>query len=151
MITLFLTLLAACSSEADDTGAAAPGPGTLTLSFQMDDDYIPSMSESPVGTFRGSIYAEADASAIGPNEGAVALQDLEVADVDLTDGGGPTAAMVTTEALDAQIVWILGCLDTDGNDCDTNDPITVPNDDKVEIVADADTPFTVYFGMLNPQ
>lgn len=148
---LLLSALLACSSEGDDTGAALPGPGTLTLSFQMDDDYLASMEEPAVGTFRGSIYAEADASAIGPVEGAVSMQDLEVADIDLTDGGGPTGALVTTDPFDAQIVWILGCLDTDGNDCDTSDPITVPNDNKVEIVADADTPFTVYFGMLNPQ
>lgn len=148
---LLLPLLVACSSEKDDTGTPAPGPGTLTLSFQMDDDYLASMDEPAVGTFRGSIYAEADASAVGPVDGAVSMQDLEVADIDLTDAGGPTAAMVTTDPFDAQIVWILGCLDTDGNDCDHNDPITVPNDNKVEILADADTPFTVYFGMLNPQ
>ena len=74
-----LTLLAllACTSDAskDDTAAPADtdtvptGPGTLALTFRMDDDYIAVMAESgetPVGPFEGSIFAEADANELGP-------------------------------------------------------------------------------------
>jgi hypothetical protein len=159
MLFLF-TLATGCTggkpadTATDDTGThdtAPAGPGTLSLSFEMDEDYIPQMDEPPVGSFLGSVYAEADASSIGPNDGAVPLFDLQVDDIDLSDGGGPTAVLYTSDPLDAQIVWILGCLDSDANDCDHNDPITVPNTNKVQVVAATDTQFNVYFGMLNPQ
>lgn len=152
---LSLLLLLACTgaddSGADDTGIpGTPGPGSLSLTFRMDDDYIADMAEPPVGTFRGSIYAEADASAVGPVDGAEPLLDIAVEGIDLSDGGGPTTAPFETEALDPQVVWVLGCLDSDGNDCDQGDPITVPNENKVEVAADTSTPFEVYLGMLNP-
>lgn len=153
----FLTLLAvACTGTSDSAAGdsavdtAPTGPGTLALAFQMEADLIPSMDEPPVGTFEGSIYAEDDCTAVGPVDGAASLEDFSVA-VDLTDGGGPTAALYATQPLDPQIVWIVGCLDTDANGCgDVGDPITVPNDDKVIVVAEAATPFTVQMNMLRP-
>ena len=159
---ILLSLLLACdpSTSDKDTGdtadtgdSAATGPGTLALSFQMDEDYIKSMKadgETPVGDFGGEIYAEADASSIGPNEGAVPLLGFTVA-IDLSDGGGPTDVAYVTEELDPGIVWILGCLDAAGDGCgDQGDPITIPNENKVEVLAGAETPFTVYMGMLRP-
>lgn len=144
-----LSLAAACTGAADDSAPPA-GPGTLELAFQMEADLIVSMDTPPVGTFQGSIYAEDDCTAVGPNDGAVSLEDFS-ADVDLTDGGGPTAALHTTQQLDPQVVWIVGCLDVDANGCgDVGDPITVPNDNKVIVVADAATPFTVQMNMLRP-
>lgn len=143
------------SGAADDTGpsdtAAATGPGTLSLSFRLDDDYLAAMDEPAVGTFRGSIYADEDATATGPVDGAEALQDVEVAGVDLSAGGGPTGVLHVTAPLDPQIVWVLGCLDTQGDDCgDSGDPITVPNENKFQVVAGAETPTEVFFGMLLP-
>lgn len=159
---MFLLLALACA-PVDDTDSTAPtdtaadtadtgsgGPGTLGLSFRMDDDYLAEMDEPAVGTFRGSIYAEADATQIGPNEGAVSLLDFTVDGVDLTDGGGPTDVLYTTAPLDPQIVWVLGCLDADANDCDEGDPITVPNENKLAVVADAATDVEIYLGMLRP-
>jgi hypothetical protein len=158
---MLLLLLACTGTPADDTAAdsadSAPpsGPGTLSLTFRMDDDYIPGMAEegqSPVGTFGGSIYAEADASGVGPNEGAVPLLDLSVP-VDLTPDGGPTAVLLVTDPLEAQVVWVLGCLDVDvpADGCgDVGDPITIPNENKVQVVAGTETPFEVYFGMIRP-
>lgn len=158
---LLLSLLLACDPASDkdtgdtaDTGdSAATGPGTLALSFQMDEDYIKSMKadgESPVGEFQGSIYAEADATSLGPVDGATSLQDFAV-DIDLSDGGGPTEVAFVTEELEPGIVWILGCLDAGGDGCgDPGDPITIPNENKVEVLAGAETPFTVYMGMLRP-
>lgn len=139
------------SCDEGDTGdTGSGGSPVLELSFQMDADYIPSMDEPPVGSFRGSIYAEADASAIGPNDGSEPLLDFTVDDIDLTDGGGPTGPLWSTDTLASQIVWVLGCLDSDGNDCDTHDPITVPNENKLQIEPSGTTSFTVYMGMLNP-
>jgi hypothetical protein len=159
LILAFSALLTGCdsSSSVDDTSGgdtsgdtSGGGPPVLELSFQMDADFIPSMEEPPVGSFRGSIYAEADASAVGPVDGAEPLLDFSVDGIDLSDGGGPTGVLWTTDTLAAQVVWVLGCLDSDGNDCDTHDPITVPNENKFAIAESGTTSFTVYMGMLNP-
>jgi hypothetical protein len=151
---------AADDTPADDTGGddtdVAAGPGTLAMSFRMDGDYIAAMAENgqtPTGTFGGSIYADADATGVGPNDGAVPLAEFSVEGVDLTADGGPTAVLYTSDPLPAQIVWVLGCLDVDvpEDGCgDQGDPITIPGQDKVQIVGDASTPFEVYMGMLRP-
>lgn len=124
--------------------------GTLALSFAMEPDYIPSMEEPPMGNYRGSIYSCEQGSAVGPVEGSVPLLDL-VVPVDLVPtNGGETGVLHVTEPISAEWVWVMGCLDTDGNDCDKKDPITRPSDNRVVVLPDAETPFTVYFGMLNP-
>lgn len=153
MLTLLVAL--ACTPKTEDDSAGPPsGPGTLTVSLQMDADYIPAMEangEAPIGTFEGSVYAEADATSIGPNDGAASLEDFSIPGVDLSDGGGPTGPLWTSAPLDPQIVWVLGCLDVDGNGCgDDGDPITIPNENKVELLPGVDTPFTLYMGMLRP-
>jgi hypothetical protein len=163
MLALLLPLLACSGAPADDSGDTAAdtdgadptGPGTLALSFRMDDDYLATIAEngqSAAGVFGGSIFAEADASGVGPNEGAVPLLDVSVA-VDLTADGGPTGVLHVTDPLDAQIVWVLGCLDIDvpADGCgDVGDPITIPNENKVQVLAGTETPFEVYFGMIRP-
>ncbi|MDP2314564.1 MAG: hypothetical protein Q8P41_16800 [Pseudomonadota bacterium] len=158
MLALALSSLLGCTgSVADDTAldtapVVATGPGTLALSFRMDDDYLATMAkagESPVGPFYGSCFKEEDASATGPVDGAVPLFDIEVA-LDLSADGGPTGVLYTTEPLEPQIVWILGCLDADANGCEEADPITLPNENKFQIAAEAETPIEIYFGMLNP-
>ncbi len=129
--------------------------GTISVSFQMEEDYIAVMDEPPVGTFRGSLYRCLDATAIGPVEGAVSVVDITVEGVDLSGAsgdpvGGPTGALWTSDALPAEKLWLLGCLDSDGNDCDYNDPITLPNENRVTVTPDTETPFTVDMGALNP-
>jgi hypothetical protein len=159
---MLLSLLLACTGSApvdsggDSAESLPTGPGTLALTFRMDDDYLSEMEaagQPPVGIFGGSIYAEADASSIGPNEGASPLASFSVAGVDLTVSGGPTDVLFTTEPLDAQVVWVLGCLDVDvpADGCgDVGDPITIPNENKVQVNAGTETPFEVYMGMLRP-
>ncbi len=140
----------ATSSDSSSAHDTAHGPGTLALAFQMEADLIPSMTAPPVGTFGGSIYAEADATALGPNDGAVSLEDISVA-LDLTNNGGPTGVVYTTQPLAGGVVWILGCLDLNGDGCaNPGEPITIPNEDKVIVVAGAETPFTVVMNMLDP-
>ena len=114
------------TDTAGDTDAQT-GPATLHLSFDLDPDLIPTMDEPAAGTFKGSVFAEADASAVGPNEGAVPLADFESEPIDFDTTGGVRANLATVGPIDAQIVWILGCLDSDANECDTHDAITVPN------------------------
>lgn len=154
-------LLAACNPEADsgiDTADTQPEPsdtastepGVLVLSFQMDVDYIDNMEEPPLGSFKGSIYAEDQSTAIGPIDGAVSLIDFEVLNIDLSTTGGPTAALWSSDPLPSQKLWVLGCLDSDANECDKKDPITVPNENKLLLAAGGETPFTVYLGMLSP-
>lgn len=145
---MWLALLAACTSGEGDS--APPGPGALGLTFRMDADYLEAMSEPATGTFRGSVYAEADASSIGPTEGASSLLDFQVVGLDLSDGGGPSTTPYVTDPLEPQVVWVLGCLDTAGDDCEQGDPITIPNENKVEVLADDPTAFEVYLGMLHP-
>lgn len=124
--------------------------GTVALSFQMEWDYIGSMDEPPVGDFKGSVFACKDASAVGPVDGATSLLDITVA-LDLsTSNGDATGVLYTSDPLPAQSVWILGCLDSDANDCDKHDLITRPSENKVVVAPDAETPFTIFFGMLNP-
>ena len=100
-----LTLLVGCTggasdSQADSEAAPAPGPGTLVLSFQMEADLIPSMEVPPIGTFEGSVFAEEDCTAMGPNEGAVAIEDVSAA-LNLSADGGPSEPLYTTQAMDA--------------------------------------------------
>ncbi len=152
---LLTALLLACTGPDSAPGDSATDSvpetgGTLALSFQMEADLIPSMDSPPSGEFGGEIYDEDDCTAIGPNEGALPLESFSAV-MDLTDGGGPTGVLYTTAALDASVVWILGCLDVDANGCgDEGDPITVPNDNKVLLQPGAETPFTVYMSMLRP-
>jgi hypothetical protein len=157
-----LLLLLACTggdkdsapADTSDSATTSGGPGTLALTFRMDDDYIPTMEkagEEPVGTFEGSIYAEADANELGPVDGAVALVDFSV-ELNLLPDGGPTDVLYTTDPLDPQIVWVLGCLNSDANEkCgDPGDPITRPTENKFQVVADTETTVEVYMGMLRP-
>lgn len=145
--------LFACSTNTDsgaaDSAPPAPTVATLSLSFQMDGDLIENMSEPPVGIFRGSVYAEDQASPVGPVEGAVSLLDFESGEIDLSVAGGPSEVAFAGGELDAQVIWVLGCLDSDANECECDDPITVPNDNKVGIVL-GDNPITVKMELLHP-
>jgi len=149
-----LALLAGCSGSkttggdtGHDTSTGTPttntGPATLDLSFDLNDGLISQMSEPAAGTFKGSIYAEADASAIGPNDGATPI-------IDFGTVGGTVADKATVGPIDAQIVWIVGCLDTTGDDCDCGDPITVPNENKMQILP-GDGEYTVKMSLLDPE
>lgn len=168
-MTLLIPLLLACMGEkttvddtappddsGEDSGTDDPcfrvdgGAGTLALTFEMDADYIEVMSEPPVGTFYGSVFACEDASAVGPNDDATALLDIEIGGLDLSSEGGPVDPGFTTDAVSAEYVWVLGCLDSDGNGCDKGDPVTVPSANRVVVVPDQSTAMNVYFGILNP-
>ncbi|MFN7142152.1 MAG: hypothetical protein ACK4YP_00125 [Myxococcota bacterium] len=169
-MTALLLLLSACTgSPADDTGAAdtagtadtadtadtaPPPPGSLALTFRIDDDLIPEMAEAgeaPIGTFSGAIFREQDGTDLGPVDGAVPLAEFGVT-VDLTPDGGPTAALYTSDPIEPQIVWVLGCLDSDANgECgDAGDPITVPSENKFRVEPETTTTVEVYMGMLRP-
>ncbi|MEZ4234620.1 MAG: hypothetical protein R3F59_00325 [Myxococcota bacterium] len=155
-----MALLAACAGKetTSDTGPAGETgtmtdttdlPATLVLSFDLDGDLIPQMDEPAMGRFEGSIYAEADASAIGPVDGAVPLADFESDELDFGTDGGLLADKATVDGIAPQIVWILGCLDTTGDGCDKGDPITVPNENKVQLTA-GEGAYTVKMSLLNP-
>lgn len=143
---MLLALLACATAPVD---SAETGPALLQLSFAMDADLVADMDDAPAGTFRGSIYAEDDASGVGPAEGAESLVDFVSEVVDLADSGGPSAVAWTSEALDPQTLWILGCLDVDANDCDCKDPITRPMDVKFAVVP-GNNALTVRMELLHP-
>ncbi len=153
---MLLPLLLACATVSDsadtaseDTSPPAPTTASVELAFVMDFDLVAEMAEPPVGVFRGSIFAEDDATGFGPNEDAVALLDFESDPIDLTATGGPSAVAYVGGELEPGIVWILGCLDTAGDDCECGDPITHPNDNKLEIVVGAN-PLEVTMELLHP-
>ena len=108
--------------------------------------------ESANALVNGSVYMEADVvDSSGPVEGAVSLGDFSVM-VDLTDGGGPSAVIFTTELLEPQIVYVLGCMDSDADgDCgDKGDPVTMPPTNKAQVAAEAETAFTMVLGIRRP-
>jgi hypothetical protein len=154
-------LLAACSGGDErktdpetggtptETGGAETGPATLRLSFDLDSDLIAQMDEPAAGVFRGSIYAEADASAIGPNDGAAPLLDFTSDALDFGTAGGALPGGAPVGPLDPQIVWVLGCFDTAGDDCECGDPITIPNENKLQITP-GEGDYTVTMSLLHP-
>ena len=147
---MWLLLTLACTPVTDDSATVTcTGPGALAWTLAMTTDLQVAMDEPAVGTFRGSVFAELDATAIGPNDGATALLDFTIEDVDLSTTGIDRDT-TTSDPIDPQIVWVLGCLDSDGNDCDNNDAVTIPNENKVEVVCGAPTAFEIYLGILQP-
>lgn len=160
MRTAFFVLLwcAGCSggdektddtAETSETGSAALGPASLVLSFDLDADLIPTMDEPATGVFRGSVFAEADASAIGPNEGAVPLADIASPVLDFGTTGGRSPVSVTIERIAPQILWVVGCLDSDDNDCDCKDAVTLPNENKFDATS-GENVLTITMSLLNP-
>jgi hypothetical protein len=152
-LLLFIACTGANTDSTDGTkttDSENTGPGTLAISFQMEEDLIPSMDSPPVGTFYGSIYAEADATPLGQNDGAISLEDFS-ATMDLSDHGGPTEVLFTTQPLEVGVVWLLGCLDLNADDCgDPGDPITIPSENKALVVAGTETAVTIQMNMLRP-
>lgn len=135
------------TADSADSGGDT-GPGTFQLSFSMNTDLIEDMDEAPVGQFRGSVFAEEDASATGPVDGAASLADFVSDSVDLSDGG-PSTVAAEVGPLDPQVVWILGCLDTTGDDCECNDPVTFPGENETQL-SSGDNAFTVRLDVLQP-
>lgn len=162
MLQLVLVHLLACSGGAEDSGDSAvvdtappTGPGTLAISVKMDDDMVADLvadGESANAMVSGSVFAEADVEpSSGPVEGAASLGDFGLM-VDLSNEGGPSAVIYTTDPIDPQIVYILGCMDSDSSgECgDEGDPVTLPPTNKAQVVAEAETPFTMVLGIRRP-
>ena len=161
--SLLLIALLACgdkdSGGASDSGGADTGPaateGTLALTFRIDTDYQALMDEEAVGTFYGAYWLGEEVTSLGPDEGAESLGSIEVA-VDLRDGGGPTAVLVTSPPLPVTEIVILGFLDSDGNadpgdpSPDNKDPVTLPSQNDFDVVGGQETTAEVFFGFLNP-
>lgn len=161
-----ILLLLACTGAEVEADSAAPdddtgdGPvacdgvtetGTLTLSFAMNADYIPSMEEGeePKGTVYGAIFDFADMNAVMALEDVPEFASIERTDVDLT-GGGPDDVTFVTDPVPACSVIVVGCLDSDANGCEKGDPSTVPPQNVATVEAGGDVPFQMYFGLLNP-
>lgn len=155
MRTSALVLLAACSGKDDgptggDSSPATPtGPAEFRISIDLDPDLVPAMDEPAVGVFRGSVFAEADATSFGPVEGAASLLDFTTEELDFDTTGGLRETATTVGPVDPQIVWILGCFDTAGDDCETGDPITIPNENKLEVTSATES-LTLTLSLLQP-
>jgi hypothetical protein len=161
MLSLLLVLACSGSDPAGDTGAsadggAASGPGVLALSFGIDLDYRDVMDEPAVGSFWGTIYLADDVSGIGPVDGAQDFGGVYVETVDLSGETGATETLFTSADIDAAEVVVLGFLDSDGNadsadpGPDESDPVTLPADNKFDVVPGATTDVQVWLGFLNP-
>lgn len=147
-----MLLLIACTGSEDsqpqDTEPTAPTEAVLQLAFEIDDDLLTVMDEPAQGSFHGSVFAEADAGATGPVDGADSLFDFVSDPLDLSSSTSSGLAYVS-EPFSPQIVWVLGCLDSDGNDCDSGDAVTIPNENKFEAVA-GDNALTIQLNILQP-
>jgi hypothetical protein len=79
----------------------------------------------------------------------VPLLDFTADGLDFGTAGGVLADAATLDPIDPQIVWVLGCLDTTGDDCDCDDPITIPNENKFDATP-GDASYTLTMSLLNP-
>lgn len=145
------------SGETGETADSGPaGEGVVALTFAMDADYIDVMDEPPVGRFWGTIWRGEDVTGVGPNDGAEGIGDVYIETLDLTPSGEPTEPLFTSAALPAGGICVLGFLDSDANadsespGPDKRDPVTLPADNRFDVVADQTTTIQVYFGFLNP-
>ncbi len=100
MLLLVLGCLRAPLDSAEDT--TPPAPGTLALSFGIDDDYLAMMQEPAVGTFYGTFWRGDEVMGFGPVAGAEDLDDFEV-NLDLQNG--PTEILFESSELPAIEVW----------------------------------------------
>ena len=162
-ISYFFTLaslfLIACGEKVVDTGqedtAVAPTSGGLALRFQIDEDYAALMDEPPSGTLYGSFWRAEDVDAIGPIDGAIALNTIELS-IELDPSGAETEILWTEENLPVQEVYFLGFIDSDGNSDpeathpDSKDPVTLPSDNDFDVIGGEITEVTVLFAMLYP-
>jgi hypothetical protein len=156
--TALLLVMLGCGDKdtaATDSGdTASATEGTLALTFRIDSDYQAQMDEAATGTFYGAYWLADEVTSLGPEEGAVSLGSIEV-DLDLTVDN-PGAVLLTSPALPAVEVVILGFLDSDANadpsdpSPDTKDPVTLPTQNDFDVVGGEETTVEVFFGFLNP-
>jgi hypothetical protein len=155
--TALLLVMLGCGDKdtaATDSGGGSATEGTLALTFRIDSDYQAQMDEAATGTFYGAYWLADEVTSLGPEEGAVSLGSIEVS-LDLT-ADNPSTVLLTSPALPAVEVVILGFLDSDANadpsdpSPDTKDPVTLPTQNDFDVVGGEETTVEVFFGFLNP-
>lgn len=157
---LSLPFLLACSGKiadsAEDTAQEEVATsGGLALRFKIDEDYAALMDEPPSGTLYGSFWRSEDVDAIGPIDGAEALNTIQL-DIELDPSGASSEVLWTEENLPIQEVYFLAFLDSDGNSDpenthpDSKDPVTLPSDNDFDVIGGEITEVTVMFAMLYP-
>ena len=156
---LSLAFLLACSQpppEADKADSGTPiSSGQVAVRYTIDPDLVAVMDEPARGVFYGQIFDADVVSALGPDDGAQPLDQIEHS-LDMGDGTIPTELLHTSVPLTIDEVVILGFLDSDenagetGNDPDGGDPVTLPGENSFDVVLGATTAVTVEFGMLYP-
>lgn len=152
--------LLACSVEANDpvdtASASVPvsGTGTLSLRFELDAVLLGYADSPAAGPFHGSVFPSEGVTGLGPTSGTASLADIDGVGVDLA--AGVTEPLWTSPPLPVGRVAVLGFVDTDANalpdasDPDDGDPVTLPGENRFDVVDGADTVVTVFFGLLNP-
>ena len=151
-----------CSEKVTDTAQSAepaqeevPSTGGLALRFAIDEDYAALMDEPPAGVFYGSFWHSEDVDSLGPIEGAVAINVMEI-EMDLPMDGSATEVLWTEEDLPVGEVYMLGFLDSDGNSDpentgpDSKDPVTLPTESDFDVIGGETTEVTVMMSMLYP-
>ena len=143
------------SSSEDTAEVESPSTGALALRFSIDEDYAAIMDEPPAGIFYGSFWYADDVDALGPIEGSESISVFQVT-VDLPMDGSQTEVLFTQEGLPAEEVYILGFLDSDGNNDlensnpDSKDPVTIPSENDFDVVGGETTQVNVFMSMLYP-
>jgi hypothetical protein len=137
-------------SDSATSEALQAGNGRIAIRFSIDDDLAASMDVSPTGTFLGEIYDAEDVSAIGPADGAIALEPLVVS-MDLDVNGNPSAVLYTSGVLTPDEVTVLGTLDVDeSGGASGGDPVTIPSVNTFSVYTDTTEEVVVEFTLGYP-
>jgi hypothetical protein len=135
------------------SGAVEDG-GTVTLSFSVSNGARanPNLMDPLMGPIYGEVFASIDVTITGPVEGAMSYGSIAIEAVDLTMADSVAGTWTSDPLAPGEYVF-LGAFDIDdnadefGGQPDTGDPVTLPNQ-KFDIVAGEDTPFTVAFDLI---
>lgn len=149
-----------CSStdtvDTDTGNTTVEGGASLLVTFSIKANLIGNMDEPAQGAFYGEVFRTEDVNLFGPVDGAVALGEIEIADLVLPEDGSATDVLFTLSPVPPLDVTILGFLDSDGNSDpgdpgpDNNDPVTLPNQNAFQLQPDVENVVEVVFGLLNP-
>jgi hypothetical protein len=144
-----LVIMGACGGGEDP-----PAEVALTLTFSASETVrsSPNLVDPLAGVIYGSIYRLAEVGVTGPREGAEAVADVEVADVDHTVDTESAAAW--SEAPPAPDFYVfLGFFDVDGNHAgsfepDAGDPVTLATSNDFEVVEGEALDVVVQFDLV---
>lgn len=145
-----------CRRGCASTPTSSETGATLRVTFSIAPNLVDQLDGPPEGPFIGEVYRADDVGPLGPDDGAVALGDIEIDLLVLPEDGLSTEVLFELQPVPPLSITILGFVDTDGNmdeanpEPDQGDPVTLPNDNTFDLLPDVVNTVDVHFGLLNP-